>query len=417
MRNFDSFFKEAVETSASRQAKLLNLVGNGHGDWYDKQGNLVAKTIKGRLHFFGGNEKSPEEEKPEKPAAPQPARVFQRPKLDREEDKKTSGIVIVFGRFNPPTIGHKRLIDASAREAKRAGYDLKIFPSRTQDKKKNPLDPGMKINYMKQMFPDYEENIQNDAEANTIFDVLTNSYGEGYKNATIMVGQDRLAEFQGLAQKYNGSDLYNFDNIMVMSGGTRDPDSDDVTGMSASKMRNFVTQGNFQSFAQGIPDTLKPMQKRELFNMVGKAMGVKQKDTQKEEIELWEIAPKLDSEKLRENYLDNKIFNIGDVVENLNTGLVGKITRRGSNHLICVTENGIMFKAWLKDLTEYTEVKMDSMMRDKIHPNTLVGTKGFVKYVTSMTPGATITNKKFLYRTGDAKPLNIKRKKVGRRNA
>ena len=417
MRNFDSFFKEAVETSASRQAKLLNLVGNGHGDWYDKQGNLVAKTIKGRLHFFGGNEKSPEEEKPEKPAAPQPARVFQRPKLDREEDKKTSGIVIVFGRFNPPTIGHKRLIDASAREAKRAGYDLKIFPSRTQDKKKNPLDPGMKINYMKQMFPDYEENIQNDAEANTIFDVLTNSYGEGYKNATIMVGQDRLAEFQGLAQKYNGSDLYNFDNIMVMSGGTRDPDSDDVTGMSASKMRNFVTQGNFQSFAQGIPDTLKPMQKRELFNMVGKAMGVKQKDTQKEEIELWEIAPKLDSEKLRENYLDNKIFNIGDVVENLNTGLVGKITRRGSNHLICVTENGIMFKAWLKDLTEYTEVKMDSMMRDKIHPNTLVGTKGFVKYVTSMTPGATITNKKFLYRTGSGKPLNIKRKKVGRRNA
>jgi len=417
MRNFDSFFKEAVETSASRQAKLLNLVGNGHGDWYDKQGNLVAKTIKGRLHFFGGNEKSPEEEKPEKPAAPQPARVFQRPKLDREEDKKTSGIVIVFGRFNPPTIGHKRLIDASAREAKRAGYDLKIFPSRTQDKKKNPLDPGMKINYMKQMFPDYEENIQNDAEANTIFDVLTNSYGEGYKNATIMVGQDRLAEFQGLAQKYNGSDLYNFDNIMVMSGGTRDPDSDDVTGMSASKMRNFVTQGNFQSFAQGIPDTLKPMQKRELFNMVGKAMGVKQKDTQKEEIELWEIAPKLDSEKLRENYLDNRIFNIGDIVENLNTGLVGRITRRGSNHLICVTENGIMFKAWLKDLTEYTEVKMDSMMRDKIHPNTLVGTKGFVKYVTSMTPGATITNKKFLYRTGSGKPLNIKRKKVGRRNA
>ena len=417
MRNFDSFFKEAVETSASRQAKLLNLVGNGHGDWYDKQGNLVAKTIKGRLHFFGGNEKSPEEEKPEKPAAPQPARVFQRPKLDREEDKKTSGIVIVFGRFNPPTIGHKRLIDASAREAKRAGYDLKIFPSRTQDKKKNPLDPGMKINYMKQMFPDYEENIQNDAEANTIFDVLTNSYGEGYKNATIMVGQDRLSEFQGLAQKYNGSDLYNFDNIMVMSGGTRDPDSDDVTGMSASKMRNFVTQGNFQSFAQGIPDTLKPMQKRELFNMVGKAMGVKAKDTQKEEIELWEIAPKLDSEKLRENYLDNRIFNIGDIVENLNTGLVGKITRRGSNHLICVTENGIMFKAWLKDLTEYTEVKMDSMMRDKIHPNTLVGTKGFVKYVTSMTPGATITNKKFLYRTGSGKPLNIKRKKVGRRNA
>jgi hypothetical protein len=75
-----------------------------------------------------------------------------------------------------------------------------------------------------------------------------------------------------------------------------------------------------------------------------------------------------------------------------------------------------MFKAWLKDLTEYTEVSMDSMMRDKTHPNTLVGTKGFLKYVTSMTPGAE-ANKKFLYRTGSGKPINIKRKKVGKRNA
>ena len=71
MKNFGSFFQEAVETSASRQAKLLGLVGNGHGDWYDKQGNLVAKTMQGKLHFFGGNQKSPEEEKPEKPAAPE----------------------------------------------------------------------------------------------------------------------------------------------------------------------------------------------------------------------------------------------------------------------------------------------------------------------------------------------------------
>ena len=88
MKNFGSFFKEAVETSASRQAKLLGLVGNGHGDWYDKQGNLVAKTMQGRLHFFGGGEKAKEEEKPVKPKAPEPARVFKRPKLDREEPKR-----------------------------------------------------------------------------------------------------------------------------------------------------------------------------------------------------------------------------------------------------------------------------------------------------------------------------------------
>ena len=106
--------------------------------------------MQGKLHFFGGGEKSPEEKKPEKPKAPEPARVLKKPEVKREEPKRAPGIVIVFGRFNPPTIGHKRLIDAAAREAKRTGADLKIFPSRTQDKKKNPLDPGMKINYMKQ---------------------------------------------------------------------------------------------------------------------------------------------------------------------------------------------------------------------------------------------------------------------------
>ena len=80
-------------------------------------------------------------------------------------------------------------------------------------------------------------------------------------------------------------------------------------------------------------------------------------------------------------------MNLGDKVENINTGLHGEIIRRGTNYVICVCENGIMFKSWLKDLQEYTEVKMDSMMRDKIHPNTLVGTKGFLKYLQMMTPG------------------------------
>ena len=167
MKNFGSFFKEAVETSASRQAKLLNLVGNGHGDWYDKQGNLVAKTMQGKLHFFGGGQKSPEEEKPAKPKAPEPARVFKRPELKREEPKRAPGIVIVFGRFNPPTIGHEKLLQAADKAA--VGGELKIYPSRTSDPKKNPIDPDMKISYMKKMFPDYEEQIINDSEMISIF--------------------------------------------------------------------------------------------------------------------------------------------------------------------------------------------------------------------------------------------------------
>ena len=233
---------------------------------------------------------------------------------------------------------------------------------------------------MKQMFPDYEENIIDDAGTKTIFDALVSAYNEKYKNATIVVGQDRLSEFQGLAQKYNGSDLYNFENIVVVSGGARDPDADDVTGMSASKMRAYATDGDFQSFVKGLPPALKTMQKRELFNNVRKSMDVK-------ESFLWEIAPKLDPDTLREEYRSGNILNLGDKVENINTGLHGEIIRRGTNYVICVCENGIMFKSWLKDLQEYTEVKMDSMMRDKIHPNTLVGTKGFLKYLKTMVPG------------------------------
>ena len=271
---------------------------------------------------------------------------------------------------------------AAATQAKRNGSDLAIYPSRTQDKKKNPLDPKSKIGYMKKMFPDYEEQIKDEDKAKTIFDVLANAYKDGYKNATIMVGQDRLAEFQGLAQKYNGSDLYDFEEISVVSAGARDPDADDVSGMSASKLRAHAAEGDFNSFSKGVPNKMNTVQKREMFNAVRKSMNIK------ENLELWQIAPKYDQDALRERYIKNEIFKVGDIVENLNTGLVGTVNRRGTNYIICVTENGIMFKSWLRDIKEYTEVKMDSMMRDKIHPNTLVGTNGAFKYVASMTPGA-----------------------------
>ena len=385
MRSFNNFLKEATETSASRQAKLLGLVGDGHGGWYDAKGKFVAKTEKGKLRFYGQGGAKPQDEPAQKKTAeaPAPTKKVKSVQQQQEKPKETEGnkgLVLVFGRFNPPTVGHQKLLQSAQREAKRVNGDLKIYPSRTQDAKKNPLDPGMKINFMKQMFPDYEENIIDDAGTKTIFDALTSAYGEKYSDVTIVVGQDRLSEFQGLAQKYNGTDLYNFENIVVVSGGARDPDADDVTGMSASKMRSYATDGDFQSFVKGLPPALKTMQKRELFNNVRKSMNVKESC-------LWEIAPKLDPDTLREEYRSGNILNLGDIVENINTGLHGEIIRRGTNYVICVCENGIMFKSWLKDLQEYTEVKMDRMMRDKTHPNTLVGTKGFLEYVKKMTPG------------------------------
>jgi hypothetical protein len=237
----------------------------------------------------------------------------------------------------------------SAAKKASAGGPLKVYPSRTQDPKKNPLDPDMKISFMKKMFPDYEENIINDSEMKSIFNVLQAADGDGYSNVNIVVGSDRQAEFENLATKYNG-ELYNFDQIRVISAGVRDADAEGVEGMSASKMRKAVMDDDFDSFRKGTPKNLDDGDTQALFDAVRTGMGVKKK--KKEVAEMWEIAPRFDTRALREQYVNGLIYRIGDVVESLHTGLIGKIIRRGTNHLICVTKEDYMFKSWIRDVME-----------------------------------------------------------------
>ena len=251
---------------------------------------------------------------------------------------------------------------------------------------------------MRQMFPDYADSIVDDKGAKTIFNVLTGANEEGHNNMIIMVGQDRLGEFQGLSHKYNG-DLYNYDQLEVVSAGERDPDSDDVTGMSASKLRLAAAEGDFKKFAKGVPDTMGNMEKMELFNVLRRSMGVT------EQTEVWEVAPKLDEEGMRDAYLVDNLYPIGSIVENVNTGLSGEVIRRGTNYVICVTEDEVMFKSWLKDIVEYTEVKMDRMYREPGKPNTLTGTLGAFKYAAKMTPGVIGTGAENLQSGG--KPYGV----------
>lgn len=393
MKRFTQFFTEARETSASTEAKRLGLTGDGHGGWYDKNGEFVAKTVAGKLKFFGSDNTPGQKDSPSQPqpAAVQPQAASQPQQVPTQEPTQqttqqqvppeqqtapeevpvevpvpeTPGVVVVFGRFNPPTIGHEKLLKRAAKEAEKRGYELRIYPSRSQDAKKNPLTPQMKISYMRQMFPDYADSIVDDKGAKTIFNVLTGANEEGHSNMIIMVGQDRLGEFQGLSHKYNG-ELYNYDQLEVVSAGERDPDSDDVTGMSASKLRLAAAQGDFVKFAKGVPDTLGNMEKKELFNVLRRSMNIS------EDTEVWEIAPKLDEEGMRDAYLVDHIYEVGNLVENMNTGLRGEVIRRGTNYVICVTEDGVMFKSWLKDLVE--------------NPHE-VGTDEYREYVQSLTPG------------------------------
>jgi len=413
MKNFFHFLSEAKESQAVAQAKRMGLKGDGHGGWYDNRGEFVAKTEKGKLRFYNKGEKVGQRDIPNQtpqaiPASTQAqAQAVQAPGTqapgaaqEPQKEKEGSLVTIVFGRFNPPTVGHKKLLDSASNIS--AGGELKIYPSRTQDPKKNPLDPGTKVEYMKKMFPKYKDNIINDDKMKSIFDVLQSADEDGFTEVTIVVGADRLSEFKNLATKYNG-ELYNFDLINVVSAGERDADAGGVEGMSASKMRKAAADNDFDSFRSGIPKALDDKETKNLFNNLRKSMKV----TAKENYSLWEIAPKMDWQGLRENYYTKKIFRMGSLVENLNTGIIGEVMRRGANHLICVTKEGYMFKSWIKDVMEYTGVKMDKQMRTPQKPNTLIGTTGYFKTAAKMTPGALGVGKENLQYGGKSYGLNF----------
>ena len=239
---------------------------------------------------------------------------------------------------------------------------------------------------MRKMFPDYEEQIINDPDMKTIFDVLTTAAEDGYLNVNIIVGADRQSEFENLAQKYNG-DLYDFDLIRVISAGIRDADAEGVEGMSASKMRKAVADDDYEAFRKGTPSNLDDGDTTALFNAVRSGMKKKEKKGVKESIDLWEIAPRDDQKGLRENYIKKNIFNVGDLVESLNTGLVGRIIRRGTSYLICVTENNIMFKSWIKDLAEAVRPASQTGVYGVPATQREVGTDSQREYAQSMVPG------------------------------
>ena len=392
MKNLFQFLAEAGVSRASEQAAKLNLKSDGHGGWIDSRGSVVATTEGGKLVFL--KKKQPQNVDPvqkvaRKRAADDQAKAAlqkkpeeKKAKAGEEEEEGGSAegetLTTAFGRFNPPTVGHEKLLGAARKAA--AGGALKIYPSRSQDAKKNPLDPDMKISYMKKMFPDYDEEIVNDSEMKTIFDVLTTASEDGYKNVNIIVGADRQSEFENLATKYNG-ELYDFENIRVISAGVRDSDAEGVEGMSASKLRKAVMDDDMETFKKGTPKGLKGADVQAMFDAVRTGMGGKKKKV-KESYELWEIAPKYDHKGLRENYVKGLIYKIGDIVESLNTGLIGEIIRRGTNHLICVTQENYMFKSWVKDVME--AVKPGQNNADQ----RLVGTDAYLKFAQSMTPGS-----------------------------
>ena len=409
-----TFSKFLFESTATQQAARLGLQGDGHGGWYDrKTGEFVAKTEKGRLKFYnkrqkvgGKDPKQSEKEKnlssPNSEAPPDNQKPT--PKVSSEvlagppDIPKTRGtLTIAFGRFNPPHAGHGQLMDIAAKSVKGDGDDYMIVPSRSNDPKKNPLDADMKSDLMRKLFRDHSTKIINDPNNRTIFDVLKKAHNDGYTNVNIVGGSDRQKQFDKLSKDYNGS-LYQFDNLETISSGDRDDDAEGIEGFSASKMRLAAMEGDFKTFYNQLHKQVKGKSKpllnrkdaNDYFLSVRKSMGVEEV---KECWNTWEIAPKEDFKNLREAYIKKEIFDIGTKVEDVTTGLVGRIIRRGANHLICVTEDEMMFKSWVKDVSE--AVVNGTNISGVPASQRLVGTDAHLKYVASLTPGC-CWNKQFI---------------------
>lgn len=179
--------------------------------------------------------------------------------------------VIVFGRMNPPTIGHEKLLSVAENIAKKENADFHIYLTKTQDKKKNPLsfDEKRKI-----LLKKYSNDVVKNGKYNTIFDVLVSLYDNGYKDIVLVAGSDRVKEFEVLIDKYNCKEarhgIYCFDSVTVKSAGERDPDKDDVSGVSASKVRNYALTGDYDKFKESIfaGNKLSEKEIKEIFDLI-----------------------------------------------------------------------------------------------------------------------------------------------------
>jgi hypothetical protein len=252
-------------------------------------------------------------------------------------------VTINFGRFNPPTIGHEKLLDTSM--SKGTG-DHRVYATQTQDNKKNPLDWKTKVKYMRKVFPTHARHILMDRKVKTIWDALVIAHNDGFKNLEFVAGSDRVNEFAKLIKKFNGvkarHGFYDFLDIKIINAGQRDPDAEGAEGMSASKMRAAAAENNLIAFTSGLPRKFKDAEG--LMNAVRLGMGLKEEKSFRQDIKLKKAS------SLREKFVAGKLFNVKDNVLT-NDGQQGVIDTLGANHVkVKLNGDGKFKNFWLSDV-------------------------------------------------------------------
>ena len=260
-----------------------------------------------------------------------------------EEDKVA---YFTFGRMNPPTIGHEKLLDALAKQSGKNDYF--VFLSQTQDKKKNPLNYNTKMKTVRKMFPRHARRVMINKSVRTVFDAATFLYDKGYKSVVMVVGSDRVREFETLLNKYNGEKgahgFYNFQSLSVASAGTRDPDDEGVAGMSASKLRAFASDNDFTSFAQGLPSSMGNKEAKKMFMDVRNGMGLTEETVFKRHVELEPVSD------IREDFVKGKLFDLGDTVVVKKSDEMGTIVHLGTNYVVVQIDEETTTRKWIDDV-------------------------------------------------------------------
>ena len=268
------------------------------------------------------------------------------------EEAAAETVTLNYGRFNPPTIGHEKLLEVLS--SKSGNNPYRIYLSQTNDKKKNPLLYNDKVKYARKMMPKHARYIMLNKDVKTVFDAANAIYNEGFVNVVMVVGSDRITEFKSLLTKYNGKTgqrygFYNFRTIDVISAGERDPDSEGVDGMSASKMRAAASDNDFNQFTKGLPKNFSNKDSKDLFNGVRSGMGLKEETEFYKHVQLESVGD------LREKYIQGEIYNLGERLRIKDTDELAEVTFRGPNYLILEKEDGSIVRKWIEAVESLDE--------------------------------------------------------------
>lgn len=265
--------------------------------------------------------------------------------------EETKSITVAWGRYNPPTIGHEKLMKTVAKIGR--GETFRIYASQTyqnqKDKEgyfKDPIPYRDKIKIMRKMFPKYARNIMYTPKIRTMFDLMNTLYEEGFTKVTIVAGSDRVTEYEVTLNRYNNKKgkhgFYNFDGgVNVVSAGERDADADNASGMSASKLRKYAAANDLNNFTKGLVKGYSDAQG--LFNAVRKGMGLKESYDYRSHIQLESVSQE------REKYVNGELYKEGDLVVVKENDQIGTVLFCGSNYVL-VEMNGGKYRKWINDI-------------------------------------------------------------------